>query len=238
MNRKHVLIPSKIEYVSHACNFAIGCAHGCRYCYMPKLSRIDRARWREARAVPFAVALLEADLDRLKEKPTEVLVSSSHDPCQPDGELADLTEDILAILARHDMPVWMLTKGGLRSLRYLDLLKRGGARLGVTITTHDEAEREWWEPGAASIHDRFMALVNAKARGMATWASVEPVLPGLDIPKLARQLEGLADFVVVGKWNYSSQAAAMDWPRIRETALEAFEGWGGDLLVKSELAEA
>ena len=237
MNRKHVLIKSKIEYVSHAANYIVGCAHGCRYCYMPRLSRIDRARWREARAVPFAVALLEADLDRLKEKPTAILVSSSHDPCQPDEGLADLTEDILTILADRDMPVWMLTKGGLRSLRYLDLLDRPEARLGVTITTHDEAERERWEPGAASIHERFIALANARLRGIVTWVSVEPVLPGLDIPKLARQLDGLADFVVVGKWNYSPQAAAMDWPRIRETALGAFEGWGADLLIKSELAE-
>lgn len=31
---------------------------------------------------------------------------------------------------------------------------------------------------------------------------------------------------------------AADWPRVREAALEAFSGWGADLLVKSELAEA
>jgi len=34
MTRRHVLIRSDIEYVSHAANFATGCRHCCRYCYM------------------------------------------------------------------------------------------------------------------------------------------------------------------------------------------------------------
>jgi len=159
MTRRHVLIKSKIEYVSHALNYIEGCSHGCCYCYMRQMKRVAYPEWCLSRVVPFAVALLQSDLDRLKEKPSKVLVSSSHDPCQPAKEIADLTEDILTVLADRAVPTWLLTKGGLRSLRYLGLLKRPGARLGVSITTHDERERERWEPGASSIHDRFMALV-------------------------------------------------------------------------------
>jgi DNA repair photolyase len=240
-SRKHILIRSKIPYVSHAANFAVGCAHACRYCYMQRLSRVDRARWRECRPVPFATALLEADLVKLKIEPTEVLVSSSHDAYQPGDGLP--TRQVLEILARRGLPVWVLTKGchrvdgGLLPVRDFDLLQGEGCKFGVSITTHDERERERWEPGAASTHNRLMALANAKLRGVSTWVSVEPVLPGLDIPKLARQLEELADFVVVGKWNHSREEAAMDWPRIRAQAEEAFQDWGGNLLIKSELAE-
>jgi len=169
-------------------------------------------------------------------------VSSSHDAYQPLDGLP--TRQVLEILAERSLPVWILTKGchrvdgGLLPVRDFDLLRGEGCRFGVSITTHSEAERERWEPGASSIHDRLMALANAKLRGVATWVSVEPVLPGLDISKLARQLWGVADYVVVGKWNHSAEAAAMDWPRIRAEAEEAFQDWGTDLLIKSELAEA
>jgi len=185
---------------------------------------------------------LEADLDRLKGKPAAILVSSSHDAYQPDDGLP--TREVLEILAGRGLPVWVLTKGchkvdgGLLLVRDFDLLQGEGCRFGVTITTHDEVERERWEPGASSIHDRLMALVNAKLRGVRTWGSVEPVLPGLDLAKLARQLQGVADFMVVGKWNYSPQAKAMDWPRIRAEAEEAFTLAGIPYLVKRELAEA
>lgn len=241
-SRRHVLIPSKIEYVSHAANFAVGCAHGCRYCYMQRMKRVAYPEWCDARAVPFAAALLEADLGKLKEKPTEVLVSSSHDAYQPGDGLP--TRQILEILINHGLPVWVLTKGchkvdgGLLPVRDFDLLRVPGCRFGVSITTHDEAERERWEPGASSIRNRFMALINAKHRGVRTWVSIEPVLPGLDIALLARQLKGLADWVVVGKWNHSREAAAMDWPRIRDEAEEAFTLTGIPYLVKKELAEA
>jgi DNA repair photolyase len=228
MTRRHVLIKSEIEYVSHACNYATGCTHRCVYCYM--------GRRNEACAVPFAAAILESDLDRLKEPPSEVLVSSSHDPCQPVPEISSLTENILTVLADREVPTWLLTKGGLRSWRYLDLLKRPGARLGVSITTHDERERERWEPGASSIHDRFLALVNARHKGVSTWASVEPILPGLDVTRLARQLQGLVDWAVIGKWNHRKEAEAIDWPRIREQVEEAFALVGIPYLIKSELA--
>lgn len=238
MTRRHVLVESGIEYVSHACNFVEGCAHGCKYCYARTTKRVNYAEWCEPRVVPFAVALLEADLGRLKQPPTEIMISSSHDACQPDDAVLAATWDILTILADRDMPAWVLTKGGLRSWRFLDLLKRDNARFGVTITTHDEAERERWERGAATTRERLMALTNAKAKGLRTWASVEPILPGLDIARLVRQLQGIADWVVIGKWNYSTEAARMDWPRIRREAEEAFSGAGIPYLIKSELREA
>lgn len=237
MTRRHVLFETDIEYVSHACNFVKGCAHGCRYCYARTCKRVLYAEWCEPQVVPFAVALLKADLDRLKQPPTEIMVSSSHDPCQPDTAMLVATESVLTVLADRDMPAWLLTKGGLRSWQFLDLLKRDNARLGVTITTHDEDERERWEPFAASTHDRIMALINAKLRGVHTWTSVEPILPGLDIARLARQLQGVADFVVIGKWNYSSEAGRMDWPRIRAEAEEAFGAAGIPYLIKRELRE-
>jgi hypothetical protein len=42
---------------------------------------------------------------------------------------------------------------------------------------------------------------------------------------------------VVGKWNHSREASAMDWPRIREEAEGAFTSVGIPYLVKKELAE-
>lgn len=231
MTRQHVLIKSKIPYASHAANFATGCIHACKYCYM--------GRRPDARPVSFATALLEADLGRLKEKPQAILVSSSHDAYQPDDGLP--TRQVLEILAQRGLPAWVLTKGchrvngGLLPVRDFDLLQGPGCRFGVSITTHDERERERWEPGASSIHHRFMTLVNAKLQGIVTWVSVEPILPGLNIAKLAHQLQGVADHIIVGRWNYSPQAAMIDWAEIKTQVQEAFEGWGTNLFIKKEL---
>lgn len=238
MARRHVLIKSKIEYVSHAVNFCRGCAHGCLYpCYSRVMQRVDYHDWRRnPQPCANAAEILQADLERLKEMPAEVLVSSSHDPYQPTDGLP--TREVLEVLADAEMPAWVLTKGGLRAINDLDLLQRPGAKFGVTITTLNEAIRERWEPGASTIHERFLALTNAKLRGVATWVSIEPVLPGLDLFLLSRRLQGLADWVVIGKWNYSHKAKSINWPLVRERAEEAFSQAQIPFLIKKELREA
>lgn len=235
MSKRRILIKSKIEYVSHAVNFCVGCAHGCMYpCYARKMQRKAYHDWLCARPVPDAPEILRDEIVRLKEPPTEILVSSSHDAYQPQDGLP--TRQILEVLAEAEMPAWILTKGGLRAINDLDLLQRPGAWFGVSITTLDENMRQNWEPGAASIHERFIALVNAKIKGIQTWVSAEPVLPGLDLFALARRLKGLADWVVVGRWNYHRQAERMNWTLIREQADAAFTEAGIPFLIKGELA--
>lgn len=238
MTQQRILKPSKIEYVSHAVNYCNGCAHGCLYpCYARIMKRIPYHDWRHNPQPVFNAAdLLRSELERLKKPPTEILVSNTHDPYQPQNSLP--TRQVLEVLAEAEMPAWVLTKGGLRAIGDLDLLQRPEARFGVSITTLNEAMRERWEPGASSIHERFLSLVNAKLRNVKTWVSVEPVLPGLDLSDLTRRLQGLADWVVIGKWNHNDQADLVNWPRVREEAQEAFGTLEIPFLVKKELLEA
>lgn len=238
MTHRHVLSRSKIEYVSHCLNFREGCAHGCRYCYARIMKRQDYSTWRYgSRDVDFAVALLNNDVTGLRrrgEVPTGILVSSSHDPYPPGSN--GLTRQLLEILAGEELPAWVLTKGGLRALDDMDLLQHDGARFGVTITTHDEKVREEYEPGAACTHKRMLALINAHLRGIFTWVSVEPPLPGLDIERLVEQCQGWLDWAVIGKLNYVKDGHR-DWIAFREEAEEAFNLAGIPYLIKSELTE-
>lgn len=238
MTQRRILKKSKIEYVSHCANYCDGCAHGCLYpCYARLMKRISCHEWRHnPQAVFNAADLLQSELQRLRKPPTEILVSSSHDPYQPQNSLP--TRQILEVLAEAEMPVWVLTKGGLRAIHDLDLLQRPRAKFGVSITTLNEGMRERWEPGAASIHNRFLALTNARLRDVETWVSIEPALPGLDLFRLAEMLQGLADWVVIGKWNHNRQAEIVNWSRVRDEAQEAFEAMGIPFLIKKELLDA
>lgn len=142
MSQRRILKPSKIEYVSHAVNFCDGCGHGCLYpCYARMMKRTPYHAWRhEPKPVSDAPELLRDQLTRIRKRPTEILVSSSHDAYQPNGDIP--TRQVLEVLAEAEMPVWVLTKGchplpcggGLLPVRDFDLLQGPGCRFGVTIT--------------------------------------------------------------------------------------------------------
>jgi|Deesub1362A_J573_1020465.scaffolds.fasta_scaffold01994_5 DNA repair photolyase len=199
-----------------------GCGHGCKYCYVPGCQRMSREQWLQPRPLKDFARRLES-LPQAAD-PVPVFISFACDPYQPLERRLRLTRLALEGLLAAGWRVRLLTKG-IPPLEDLDLLAaHPGCEVWVTLTGLGVDHAERWEPGAALPLDRIRLLREARARGIHTGISLEPVI----VP--ARSLEALrlaadhTDFVAVGRLNHFSLARAreiepglepVDWPAAR-----------------------
>jgi DNA repair photolyase len=189
---KSLLNPSGIPGIDYSVNPYTGCLHACAYCYARFMARHTghRMEWGTFCDPKInAVAVLEKELRR--REPGLVSLSTVTDPYQAPEARYRLTREILIRLAETDFRVSILTKSDL-VLRDLDVLKRfGGDRVevGFSVNTADEAVRRAFEPAAPPVGRRLEALRALADAGVATWAFVAPVLPGLTLRSLDALLE-------------------------------------------------
>jgi DNA repair photolyase len=197
------------EYAPLACNLYRGCTHGCHYCYAPACMRRKREDFHlEATPRPGIIDALERQLAR--ERVTErVLLSFS---CDPYPLESSTTHEALLRLIIAGVPVSLLSKSGLRMARDFDLLRRHDAEVGVSLVWADDSKRVQWEPGAAPVAERLGVLRAARALGLRTWASVEPVIEPEEALCAIELLMPLTDMIKVGRWNHDARANAIDWP--------------------------
>lgn len=223
MNRKSLLYASKVEYGGWTINHAQGCSHGCRYpCYAMMLAkRTGRAKtyedWCAPKLVDNAIALLDAEIPRLRHRVESVHLSFTTDPFMYDasvqGPLSSMVELTTAIIRRlndEGIRVTTLTKG----IYPDDFIELAGSlhdqnQYGVSAVSLSEDFRERWEPGAAPIASRIASAKKLADTGACTWVSIEPYpTPNVDpssgdIRPLLNSL-GFVQKAVFGKWNYSS----------------------------------
>jgi DNA repair photolyase len=187
-----------------------------------------------------------------------VLLSFACDPLQPVEAGHGLTLQAVNLLVAAGLRVAILTKGGRKLARPViealaaDPLGPGRHWFGVSLTCTGQQGSLYWEPGAAEPRERMRVLEEAKAHGLATWASFEPVLEPRETLDLARDVicTGLVDHLAVGKLNYHPRAREIHWPSFRRqisaqladlglarAARNLPEG-GGTFFLKRELLEA
>ena len=121
-----------------------------------------------------SVEVLKRQLRRAE--PGEVFVSSACDAWQPIEAQYGLTRRCCELLLECGFRVHALTKSAL-VMRDLDVLAKGVARIGVSVTTLDQRLRQWWEPGAASVEQRFEVIDRARRAGLETSIMFGPLLP-------------------------------------------------------------
>lgn len=174
---QRALFPSGLPSLRYALNPYQGCEHGCLYCYSPSLLK-DRAL-----AQPWGslVRVKENLPDKLREdlrkKPKGLVgVSTVTDPYQPLEARLELTRRCLELLSAYRFPVSVQTKSPL-VLRDLDLLKRGGFDVGLTLTVMDEEVSRSLEPKAPGPAERVQALENLASQGVEAWVFLGPVIP-------------------------------------------------------------
>jgi DNA repair photolyase len=88
-------------------------------------------------------------------------------------------------------------------LQDLDLIQSfgDGLRVGVSITTDDDAVRQKFEPHAPSIRRRLQLIEKLHGAGIKVYASLAPLLP-CNPNRFARLLGQMVDSVWVGEMNY------------------------------------
>ncbi len=194
-------ILSKSQVYPYVINPYTGCQHGCSYCYARFMKRFTghTEPWGQFIDIKVnATELLKRQISR-KRRDT-VWVSGVCDPYQPLERKYNLTRQCLEILVENDWPIVVQTRSPL-VLRDLDIFKRAkDCRVGLSITTADDAIRGLFEPNAPPISERLRALDELHQAGIRTYAMIAPILLGAE--SLPSMLAGTIDSINLDRMNY------------------------------------
>lgn len=198
-------------------NCYTGCANGCVYCYARFMQRFHphAETWGQFVDVKVnAVNVLARQLRRLC--PGSVFTCSACDGWQEAEREYELTRRSCKMLLEAGFHLNVLTKSDL-VLRDLDIFKGHDVRLGVTITTPDEAQARLWEPGASPVSARVRILKEAKAAGLKTAVAFAPLLPAIsDTPESLWELFSLAAEAGVDHiWTDAMNPRPRVWPSVQ-----------------------
>lgn len=189
------------EYSPLALNLYSGCDHHCVYCYVKKmrfLKHTDVVKPREN-----IIEKLTNDVKKYRNCKNQVLLSFTCDPyCQAENDY-EITKKALPILAENNIPTVILTKGGKRCLRDLNLFKKfNKIKIGASLTCLQKTTWFEYELGAADPLDRLETLRILKENNIETWASLEPVLDPRQTWEIIELTHQYVDSYKIGKLNY------------------------------------
>lgn len=231
------------EYSPYAANLYIGCSHRCQYCYAPHaLQRTPSAYFGTPAPRRDVLKLLDQDLQKQRYT-KQILLSFIGDVYGETTDNNTTTRAALQLLDYYQAPVAILSKGGERMLRDLDVFREFGPRImvGTTLTFLDEAKSREWEPGAATPEERLSVLKSLREAGIRTFASFEPTLePTESLQLVERTLQDdSVDTYKIGKLNnYKGLDKAHNWPDFLQQSLALLRGTGKQLYIKSALRKA
>lgn len=194
------------EYAPLAANPYRGCGHGCKYCYVPLVTKMKRnefdagAKGREDYLDHLAKDAKKYQAAGITE---QVLFSFTTDVYSPFDR--SLTRPSLQIVQEHGMGICVLTKGGSRALDDIDLYRPDRDCFASTLTSLDDAFSLKWEPTAALPGDRTATLRAFHERGIFTWVSLEPTLDVDSSLAIVEATHEFVDLYKIGRANYCGE---------------------------------
>ena len=207
------------EYAPLALNHYRGCDHGCSYCYVPAIFA------RDSGYVHSDVKPRENVIEQLQKElkhgapDKQILLSFTGDPYCHADVLIELTRRVLKMLSEAKAMIAVLTKGGTRCLRDIDLFKSWPSplKVGATLTFLTPAKSEQHEPHASLPVDRLIALRELHEAGVRTWASIEPVIEPKESLAVIRESLPFVDEYKIGKLNHVENNT--DWAQFLRDAV-------------------
>src|SRR3990172_3520657 len=224
------------EYAPLAANPYRGCGHGCAYCYVPLVLKMQR---REsdlpAKGRPDYLVNLEKDARKYQAAgiTEQVMLSFTSDAYHPGDN--SLTRPVIETLQGHGLGVCTLTKGGTRALRDLDLFRPQRDAFASTLTSLDDAFSLKWERHAALPSDRLAALKKFHDAGIFTWVSLEPTLDIESSLQIVRETHGFVDLYKIGRVNYLPMTKTADWKDYTLRMIELCRALGVQHYIKLDL---
>ena len=169
---------------THSLSPARNCTFGCTYCYVPTmgiyggLKPPDWQHWGH-------FTTFKANAPELVEKslrPDQIIYCSPLvDPYQPAEADEGLMPRVLDALIARPPRVFVIQTRGPLILRDLEKLEALNAltrlRVSFSITTDREDVRRLYEPLCAPIPERIRVVGRLRERGIATYATLAPLLP-------------------------------------------------------------
>lgn len=174
-------------------NHVSGCPHRCTFCYVRGYPGYEGDE--VIYLYTNAAELVRSELKERRRLPKAVYLCPSTEPFPPFNEIQAETCRILEALAEFGVQAWFMTRGFIRPAA-LEMLQRHRKLVQVTfaLTAFDEKVRRILEPLAAPTRLRLRQLKELRELGIATQASIEPLIPGLTDTRenLAPLLDALA----------------------------------------------
>lgn len=223
------------EYSRLACNPYKGCGNGCLYCWVPKHLRMSRPDFDNPQSRPDFISELAKDAKKYQYMgiTEQVLLSFTTDPYNPLDKKLKLTRQTIKILQAHGMSVCILTKGGSRALRDIDLFRPDRDSFATTLTTLDEKQSLKWEPHAALPQDRIGTLKAFYEAGIFPWVSLEPVFDTEQALQIIRETHSFINHFKVGKMNYME--LGIDWRKFYFDVTGLLDELRCDYYIKDDL---
>jgi len=223
------------EYSPYSLNIYNGCDHNCKYCYVKTMPFRKYITSIDIKPRKNILEKLEKQLKK-QEITEQVLLCFMGDPyCKADIEY-ETTREILKILLRYNIPTAILSKGGKRILRDVDLFKKfKKIKVGATLTLLDEKESLEYEPNAALPRERIEVLKKLHNEGIKTWVSFEPVIRPLITYQLLELSYPFIDQYKVGKMNHYHLSHEVDWRDFGNKIAKKLLEYGKDFYIKKDL---
>jgi len=188
---KTALSPSKLPGLDYSLNPYLGCAHACRYCYVPNVLHVDRERWDDVYAKINIPTVLQKELRRKRKG--IVGISTVTDAYQPAEVKYELTRKCLLVLLKKDFPIDIQTKSDL-VLRDVDIIKKfSRAAVGITITSLNDEDVKLLEPGAPSVKKRILAVRELADEGIYVYIFFGPVFPDIEMEEVEEYIQTFID---------------------------------------------
>lgn len=224
------------EYAPLATNPYRGCGHKCAYCYVPRVTKQDRAEF-DAGAVlrKNYIARLRADAEKYQKAgiTEQVMFSFTTDPYHPYD--TDPTRTSINILLEHGLAFCTLTKGGSRALRDFNYFRPNRDAFASTLTSTDDAFSKKWERAAAPPSDRISTLRKFHDNGIFTWVSLEPTLDIEESLKVVEATHQFVDLYKVGRVNYIGLTQTTDWKTYTLRMIDLLQKRGKKHYIKKDL---
>ncbi len=232
------------EYGDLAINIYTGCNHGCAYCWARDMKERFTPKGRpcmfdmpEPRRDIVEIVKRQLSRERTTGKLVHLCFSCDPYPAEID---TTPTREIIEALKNAGNHVQILTKGGARALRDLELLNENDW-FGVSFASYKKSATE---PGAAPVLDRLFTIEKAKRAGVKTWISCEPVLSEDDIFHLigGSQFAPSVDVFKIGMLNYHTPEeygyAKIDWAAFGREVERLCIDLGRGFYIKNDLRQA
>ncbi len=184
-----------------ALNYAIGCTHACRFCYVdsihkvygrPRAGNMVMQAWGNYFAVPRDMEQLIEETPWSRWQGKEVMMSSMHDPYLP--QLVGVTRKILEAALPAGVNFCIQTRSPLASRDFTLLQQyRDQVRLQVSIATLSPELARVIEPRVAPPRGRFELLRKAKNAGLRVGVILAPILP--PVPQRQLPIEDLGNMM-------------------------------------------
>lgn len=232
----HVKQPDTWFGLKYNMNLYRGCQHQCIYCDS-RSTCYQIENFADIQVKANAIDLLAEALPRKRVRGT-IGTGSMNDPYMPVELKYNLTKRALAVIAKNQFPVHVLTKSDLvlRDIETIKEINNIYAAVSFTITTTDDQLAKKLEPGAPLPSARFKAMKSLSDAGILTGMLMMPILPFIEdtiknITHLVEQAHHNGASYIIPSFGMTLRSGSRDYyyakldqhfPRLKERYIQQY----------------